>query len=168
MKHTSDSSSVRFPTTSLQFDTRSSIWSWRHSSSWCRKKPPVNHWHKVRSQNHKSQHFFLPVQCLSSRCTICPGQSCSVSGAQGPTSHPELSGEEFSGLPPYSPWWAAHRSQWIFPHQLNIMTEYQFNHLFWHANSTAESITACSPFYMLFVSYKVIKHSWLLYVGQIP
>lgn len=30
---TSDSSSVRFPTTSLQSDTRSSRWSWRHSSS---------------------------------------------------------------------------------------------------------------------------------------
>jgi len=100
------------------------------------KNPPVNHWGK---DAHRAliilQDFFckfLLVQCLSSRCTICPGQSCSVSGAQGPISHPELFGEEFSGLPPYSPWWAAHRSQWMFPHQLNIMTEYQFNHLFWH------------------------------------
>lgn len=41
MKRTSDSSSVRFPTMSLQFDTRSSRWSWRHSSSWSRKN---YHW----------------------------------------------------------------------------------------------------------------------------
>lgn len=46
---TSDSSSVKFPTMSLQSDTKSSRWSWRHSSSY------QNRWSNIRSEHPRSQ-----------------------------------------------------------------------------------------------------------------
>ncbi len=175
-KRTSDSSSVRLPTTSLQFDTRSSRWSWRHSSSWNRPNKLWLDGLMILLQN-------WGVSSQNSVCT-CPVSVFSLHHL--PRSVMQRFWSSGSNFTSRALWW---RILWtstlqslvsctvdgIFYTSLMNMTKYYdknsspiiyFDSIHF-AKSMDEFKITCFLFYMFVLSYKMTKDSWLFYLFSV-